>query len=62
MKDLLLGLGLVLVLEGILFAFSPARVKDALELMNRLPNALLMKWGLGAVIIGAFLITLSKSM
>ena len=34
---LLLGLGMVLVIEGLVFALAPSRLDELLRLMNQIP-------------------------
>ncbi|MBN8941623.1 MAG: DUF2065 domain-containing protein [Rhizobiales bacterium] len=52
MKDFLTALGLVLVIEGILLAALPMRVRQALEIMRLTPIQQLRIIGLVSAILG----------
>jgi uncharacterized protein len=52
MKDFLTALGLVLVIEGILLAALPMRVRQALEIMRLTPLQQLRVIGLSSAILG----------
>ncbi|MGB0958827.1 MAG: DUF2065 family protein [Halocynthiibacter sp.] len=60
MATILLGFGLVLVLEGLFIALVPFRIEDVLKaLADILPET--RRWlGLGAAVLGGILIYLSK--
>jgi uncharacterized protein len=45
---LFLGLGLVLIIEGLVFALAPSRLEDVLEMLRRLPIEARRLIGLGA--------------
>jgi uncharacterized protein len=59
---IVLALGLVLVVEGLVFALAPSRIDEALELLRRLPVDARRYLGLGAVALGVLLIWLARSM
>ncbi|MBK5933884.1 hypothetical protein C8N32_11238 [Rhodovulum imhoffii] len=61
MNFLLLGLGLVLVLEGLVFALAPSRLDDIVETLRRLPPEMRRMIGLGAVALGTVLIWLAQT-
>jgi len=56
MSLLLLGLGLVLVIEGLVFALAPSRLEDLLEALRQMPVETRRVIGLAAVAAGVFLI------
>lgn len=60
MTDLIVGLGLVLVLEGLLWALSPDTARRLLELAGQTPVATLRLFGWAAVILGLVLIWLVR--
>ena len=62
MSTILLAVGLVLVVEGLVFALAPSRLDEALELLRRLPPETRRLMGLGALAIGVLLVWLARSM
>jgi uncharacterized protein YjeT (DUF2065 family) len=54
---LVLGLGMVLVIEGLVFALAPSRLEDLLKLMNQIPVETRRLIGLGAMTLGAVLVS-----
>jgi uncharacterized protein YjeT (DUF2065 family) len=54
---LVLGLGMVLVIEGLVFALAPSRLEDLLRLITRIPVENRRLIGLGAVALGAVLVS-----
>lgn len=60
MNDLLVGIGLILVLEGILYAGFPGGLKRMMELARTLPDQTLRQGGLVALTVGFVLIWLIK--
>jgi uncharacterized protein YjeT (DUF2065 family) len=56
---LALGLGLVLVIEGLVLALAPSRLEDVLEAIRSIPPETRRMIGLGAVALGVFLIWLA---
>ena len=52
----LLGAGLVLVIEGLVFALLPDRLEDALEALKNVPPETRRMLGLGAVALGVLLV------
>ena len=59
---LLLGLGMVLVFEGLVFALAPSRLDDLLRLMNQIPVETRRLIGLAAMTLGAVLISWAVSL
>lgn len=61
MSYLLLAIGLVLVVEGLVYALAPSRIlEEALELLRRLPPPTRRTLGLAAVATGVVLIWLAQ--
>lgn len=60
MTDLLVALGLVLVLEGLLYAAFPAGMKQAIQSALSLPDAVLRRAGLAAALIGLAIVWLVR--
>lgn len=58
---LLLGLGMVLVFEGLVFALAPSRLDDLLRLMNQIPVETRRLIGLSAMTVGVALISWAVS-
>ena len=58
---LLLGLGMVLVIEGLVFALAPSRLDELLRLMNQIPVETRRLIGLAAMTLGAVLISWAVS-
>lgn len=57
---LLMGLGLVLVIEGLVFALAPLRLEDLLAALRDIPRETRRYIGLGALAIGVLLIWLAR--
>ncbi|WP_420860796.1 DUF2065 domain-containing protein [Algirhabdus cladophorae] len=62
MGIVLLAIGLVLVLEGLVFALAPSRLEDLLETFRKIPVETRRYMGLGAVGLGVVLIWAAKSL
>lgn len=60
MSLLLLGIGLVLVIEGLVFALAPSRLEDLLEALRQMPVETRRTVGLGAMAVGVVLIWLAS--
>ena len=56
MSILLLGLGLVLVFEGLVFALAPSRLEELVKLILEIPLETRRAIGLIAVALGVFLV------
>lgn len=59
---ILLGLGLVLVIEGLVLALAPSRIDELLELIRRMPVEMRRNLGLGAMALGLALIWLARGL
>jgi len=61
LSTLLLGLGMVLVFEGLVFALAPSRFEDMLRLIQQVPVETRRLIGLIAVALGAVLVSWAVS-
>jgi uncharacterized protein YjeT (DUF2065 family) len=59
---LLLGLGMVLVFEGLVFALAPSRFEDMLRLIQMVPVETRRLIGLAAIALGAVLVSWAMSL
>jgi uncharacterized protein YjeT (DUF2065 family) len=59
--ELLLGLGIMAVIEGLVLALAPLRYEDLLEMLRKLTLAQRRYIGLGIVALGVLLIAISKT-
>ena len=60
MKFFLCVLGMVMVVEGLPYFASPAKMKFVLEKVLEMPNKALQRFGLVLMIAGVFLVYLGK--
>ena len=60
MAWILLGAGLVRVIEGLVFALAPSRLDEALEALKNIPPEARRTMGLLAVALGVLLIWLAR--
>ena len=60
MSDLIVGAGLVLVFEGLLWALAPQMAQRLLEMAAETPPATLRASGWAAVAVGVFLVWLVR--
>ncbi|ABD88802.1 DUF2065 domain-containing protein [Rhodopseudomonas palustris] len=58
--DFLIGLGILFVLEGVLFAASPSWMRRAMKSAMSSPDHVLRIAGIGSAIAGLFLIWLVR--
>jgi uncharacterized protein YjeT (DUF2065 family) len=58
--DFLIGLGILFVIEGILFAASPAWMRQAMKSALATPDHVLRAVGIGSAVIGLILIWLVR--
>ncbi len=58
---LFLGFGLVLIIEGLVFALAPSRLEDVLEMLRRMPIEARRVIGLGAVTLGLLLLWIAQN-
>lgn len=62
MATILLAIGLVLAIEGLVFALAPSRLEDVLEALRQMPVSTRRLIGMLALTLGAILISLAKSL
>ena len=62
MSTIILAIGLVLVVEGLVFALAPSRLEDMLALIARIPVETRRLLGLGAIGIGVALLWLARGL
>ena len=60
MNDLIVAIGLVLVLEGMLYAVFPGSLKRMMSLAQSLPDETLRRSGLGALALGVVIVWLVR--
>ncbi|MHA6266855.1 DUF2065 domain-containing protein [uncultured Aliiroseovarius sp.] len=60
MSLILLGFGLVLVIEGLVFALAPSRLDDLVAMMAALSRDQRRMMGLVAIALGVLLVWLSR--
>ena len=58
--DLLLGLGLVAIVEGLVLALAPSRLREVLEMLDRMTPEIRRGLGLGAVAVGVGLVWFAR--
>lgn len=59
MELIFLGLGLVLVFEGLVLALLPNRLEDLIQMISNMPLETRRALGLGAVALGTLIIWLA---
>jgi uncharacterized protein YjeT (DUF2065 family) len=60
MKDFVVALGLVFVLEGIVFAAFPDMAKRAMESVLQVPDQMLRIVGIGSAFVGLLVVWLIR--
>jgi uncharacterized protein YjeT (DUF2065 family) len=60
-QDLLMALGLVFVIEGLLYALVPGHLKNMMKAMEGVPDDALRIGGLAAVGFGVFMVWVVKA-
>ncbi len=60
MSVILFGIGLVLVIEGLVFALAPSRLEDLLAILQSLGRDRRRAIGLAAMALGVVLVWLSR--
>ena len=58
--DFLVGLGILFVLEGLMFAASPAWMRRAMKSAMTTPDNILRAVGIGSAVVGLLLIWLVR--
>ncbi|WP_101065396.1 DUF2065 domain-containing protein [Roseovarius salinarum] len=62
MATLFLAIGLVLIVEGLVYALAPSLVEQMLEAMRSMPEESRRLLGLAALAIGVLLVWAAKSL
>ncbi|SIO57081.1 hypothetical protein SAMN05444722_3682 [Rhodovulum sp. ES.010] len=62
MSFVILAIGLVLVVEGLVFALAPSRLDEVVELIRQIPPETRRLIGLAAVALGTGLVWLAQSL
>ena len=62
MSTIVLALGLVLIVEGLVFALAPSRLEELIELIARLPLETRRLIGLLALTLGAMLVWAARAL
>lgn len=60
MGNIVLALGLVLVIEGLVYALAPSLVEQLLEALKEMPLETRRSFGLAAVALGVGLVWLAR--
>ena len=61
MKDLISALGLLLFIEGLLFAIFPTRIKNMLKIIEKIPENKLRSGGVFFLILGFLIVWYIKN-
>ena len=61
MSDLLAAVGLVLVIEGLLYAAFPNAARRMMEMAREMPDSTLRTGGLGALTVGVLIVWLVRA-
>ncbi|MBV1868038.1 MAG: DUF2065 domain-containing protein [Marinosulfonomonas sp.] len=61
MATIILAVGLVLCIEGLVFALAPSRLEDVLDMLRKMSPESRRMAGLGALAVGVFLVWLAKT-
>ncbi len=61
MEFVLLGLGLVLVFEGLVFALAPSRLEELVRIIAEMPLETRRALGLVAVAVGVVLVWIARA-
>jgi uncharacterized protein len=62
MSALVLGFGMVFVIEGLVLALAPSRLEDLLDAVRDIPPDTRRLIGLGAIAVGVFLVWLARGL
>jgi uncharacterized protein YjeT (DUF2065 family) len=61
MSDIITAIGLVFVIEGLIYALWPGGMKQMLEMMREMPDESLRNTGLAAVAFGVAIVWLART-
>ncbi|MBC6438238.1 MAG: DUF2065 domain-containing protein [Rhodobacteraceae bacterium] len=62
LEAILLGIGMVLMIEGLIYALAPSRIEDLLRMLAQIPIETRRIIGFAAIVIGAVLISWAASL
>jgi len=62
MDLVLLGIGLVLVFEGLVLALLPNRLEELIKLISDMPIETRRAYGLGAIAVGVLLVWMTRGL
>ncbi|SEN08154.1 hypothetical protein SAMN04488012_105186 [Palleronia salina] len=62
MATILLAIGLVLIIEGLVFALAPSRLEDLLAALKQMPIETRRLVGFGALTLGVILVAWARSL
>ena len=62
MQDLLTAIGLVLMIEGLVYALAPSLVEQLLEALRALPETQRRNLGLLALVLGVLMVWIAKTL
>ena len=62
MSWILLAIGLVLCVEGLVFALAPSRLEDVLDALRQMSPEVRRLIGLGALAVGVVLVWVARSL
>lgn len=62
MELVLLGIGLVLAFEGLVFALLPNRLEELIKVISDMPIETRRAFGLGAVAVGVLLVWIARAL
>lgn len=62
MDLVLLGIGLVLVFEGLVLALLPNRLEELIKLISDMPIETRRAFGLGAIALGVLLVWMTRGL
>lgn len=60
MSDLVVAIGLVLVIEGLIYALFPGSMRKMVEELSKMPDSSLRTFGMAALCIGVFVVWLIR--
>ena len=60
MSEILTAIGLVFVIEGLIYALAPGGMKQLMEMMREMPDETLRNTGLAAAAVGVALVWIAR--
>ncbi len=62
MVDFITAIGMVFVIEGLLYVIAPYRLKSMMAMMEKIPPETLRNLGVFAVALGVFIVWVARSL